>query len=287
MAVEFVASGGKGLTGLAVDGRGDLYVAGSADGRIYKVSFEANTLVEQLNSGGSPTGLAFDHEGKLHILDAALKAVLQASTHDGTYRELISDFNDVPLKGPHSATFSADGSLFFTDPGAPGETSIINPKGSAFFAAAAPIEGSAAGGSSGRGKIYALAQSALAHPTGIALDPAEKAIYVCEASANRLLRFTERPAAVWNPTVFYQFSGRLGPSSIVCDHTRSGLLYVARPELPESSEKGIIAVLSAEGALLRELEVPGPEISSLCLSLDARHLYFSETTTNSIYRILL
>lgn len=287
MAVEFVASGGKGLTGLAVDGRGDLYCCGAHDGVVWKVSFEANVLVNQLNTGGSPTALQFDHEGVLHICDAALKAVLIASQHDGTYRELISEYNDTPLKGPHTAVFSADGGLFFTDAGAPGETSILNPKGSAFFAAAAPIEGPAGGASGGRGKLYPLASNCLAHPTGIALHPAESAVYVCEASANRVLRFTQKPAGVYHATVFHQFSGRLGPTAVVCDHTRSGLLYIARPESADFAEKGIIAVLSAEGALLRELEVPGPEITSLALSLDARYLYFSEATTNSIYRMLL
>ena len=71
------------------------------------------------------------------------------------------------------------------------------------------------------------------------------------------------------------------------DQTRGGLLYVARPELAELSERAVISVLSAEGAVLRELDVPGPEITSLVLSLDARYLYFAEATGNNVFRMLL
>lgn len=195
------------------------------------------------------------------------------------------------LQGPHSCVFTADGDIVFTDPGPAGETSIASARGSVYFAKAgdlAEAAGAAASGAlSSSGKTLPVAGSCLAYPSGVALHPGESAMYVCEQSANRLLRFTQRPAGVYHGTVFHQFSGRLGPAAVVCDHTRGGLLYVARPEAPEFAEKGVISVLSAEGALLRDLEVDGPEVTSLALSLDARYLYFAECTNNRVYRMLL
>lgn len=78
-----------------------------------------------------------------------------------------------------------------------------------------------------------LAYSCLANPTGCTLSPNEDALYVTEQAANRVLRFCQKPAGVWHYTVFYQFSGRLGPSSIVCDPQRN-VLYVARPEVSDT-----------------------------------------------------
>lgn len=87
--------------------------------------------------------------------------------------------------------------------------------------------------------------------------------------------------------VFHQFAGRLGPSAIVCDHGRGGLIYVARPEMPELSDKALVSILTPEGALVRELEVPGPEVTGLALSPDGTHLYITEATGNAVYRMLL
>lgn len=167
--------------------------------------------------------------------------------------------------------------MYFTDSGPFGETGLCAPRGSVFMV-----------GSPAQERILRpIALDCLAYPTGLALSPSETAVYVCEQAANRILRFVQRPAGVYHATVFYQFSGRLGPASIVCDHGRGGLLYVARPELPDLTEKGLISVLSPDGELLRDLEVPGPEVTSLALSPDGKYLYFADSTANKVFRILL
>jgi sugar lactone lactonase YvrE len=113
--------------------------------------------------------------------------------------------------------------------------------------------------------------------------------------------------------------------SVVCDHDRGGLLYVARPEVvanigaltgdgirpddapytrdgrqgsaqrrgesgqdaEDESAHGLVSVLSPSGALLRDILVPGPDIVALALSPDAAYLYGAENTTNTIFRIIL
>ncbi len=179
----------------------------------------------------------------------------------------------VVLQGPSSLAFDSKGSLYFTDSGPLGETSLSSPLGSCFVISA-------------KGQILRpLARHSLAHPCGIAVTPdgnivcvcgvcAEVAVvspcqgrallappppppgvlfgvrvlwstigvavlccwpvlccgggprYVAEMMANRVLRFVQRPAGVFHSSVFYQFSGRMGPSALCCDS--EGTLYVAR-----------------------------------------------------------
>jgi len=57
--------------------------------------------------------------------------------------------------------------------------------------------------------------------------------------------------------------------------------------MPELSDKALVSVLTPEGALVRELEVPGPEVTGLALSPDGTHLYITEATGNAVYRMLL
>lgn len=195
---------------------------------------------------------------------------------DDVVSPIVTEYESQPLKGPHSCVFDSSGALFFTDSGAPGTTGLVSPKGSCFVV------------TGGADKVLRpLALDCLAYPTGIALSPTESCIYVCEQATNRILRFTQKPVGVWHPTVFYQFGGRLGPSALCCDHNAGGLLYVARPEAPDVSDKGLVSVLTPEGDLVRHIEVPGPDVTSLALSLDYRYLYIAEGTTNTIYRLAL
>ena len=51
-------------------------------------------------------------------------------------------------------------------------------------------------------------------------------MYVCETSANRVLRFVMTSDGVWYNSVHISFSGRFGPTA--CVVSPSNLLYVAR-----------------------------------------------------------
>lgn len=80
---------------------------------------------------------------------------------------------------------------------------------------------------------------------------------------NRVLRFYQKPAGVYHGSVFYQFSGGVGPSSLTLDG--QGNLYVAQYDIRESNSDGIIYVLSTAGKLLKTISTSGPEISGLAI----------------------
>jgi gluconolactonase len=175
--------------------------------------------------------------------------------------------------------FDSAGSLYFTDSGPEGDTGLHNPLGSVFVMQ--------------QRMLRPIALRCLACPTGIALSPNESALFVAEAAQNRILRYTQKPLGVWHGTVFFQFSGRLGPSALVVDRVRE-FLYCARPEYRqegagEAGGRSLVAVLSLEGKLLKEFEVPGvgPEISSMVLSPDGKDLIVAEASSSSIVSVTL
>ena len=53
--------------------------------------------------------------------------------------------------------------------------------------------------------------------------------YVAEMMANRIIRFFQQPTGVFHASVFYQFSGGVGPSCLVLDSNEN--LYVGHYEI--------------------------------------------------------
>ena len=73
---------------------------------------------------------------------------------------------------------------------------------------------------------------------------------------NRILKFVLDENFSGNYSVFYQFNGRLGPSSI-CGFDE--MYYVSLFEFKELSNIGVVALLNKSGELLEKIEIPtGP-----------------------------
>lgn len=135
------------------------------------------------------------------------------------------------LLGPHSLVMSTkqNKSLFFTDCGPFGETSLDNAKGSVFQLIMSDVGGGQTGGSG----INPLTLRCLAQPTGLALSRNEDLLYVSETGKNRLLRFVQAPIGVYYYSVFHQFSGGFGPIDITVSD--QDILYVARYQFKKYS----------------------------------------------------
>ena len=144
-------------------------------------------------------------------------------------------------------------SLFFTDSGPMGESSIENPCGSIFAI------------DLGVSMLKPIVYGKLAHPCGVALSPSENCLYVAETLNNRVLRVVIHSSGVYHTSVFHQFSGRLGPSALAVHP--SGQLYVARYDFTEASKNGLITVLAETGEVDEELLVTDcAEITGLFFS---------------------
>lgn len=53
--------------------------------------------------------------------------------------------------------------------------------------------------------------------------------YVAEMMTNRLLRFFQKPGGVYHGSVFYQFSGGIGPSAVAV--AKDGTIYVTHYDI--------------------------------------------------------
>uniref|UniRef100_K3W8A4 SMP-30/Gluconolactonase/LRE-like region domain-containing protein n=1 Tax=Globisporangium ultimum (strain ATCC 200006 / CBS 805.95 / DAOM BR144) TaxID=431595 RepID=K3W8A4_GLOUD len=166
-------------------------------------------------SGGEPYGAQFDQYGRIHIADCAHAAVLRVDDA-GQPGVMVKAYEERAFRGPNSIAFGADGTIYFTDSGPMGETTLEKPRGSIFSICTSP---------SGGQILRPLALECLAHPSGITASPADpKILFVAEMMQNRIVRLCQRPSNTYHLNVFYQFAGGLGPSCIACDG--HGKLYV-------------------------------------------------------------
>lgn len=281
-SIQVVARHDAPITSPSFGPSGDLFTI-STSGDIFRYTgnaeYDTEFAVESWgNSSGQPLGLEFDAQGVAFVCDAAHQAIFRITrteTDEGLPRQEIEpyvrEYEQSQFLGPNSLALSRQsGMYYFTDSGPFGETSLQNPRGSVFAI------------SPSTQLLVPLCLNTLAHPCGIALSPDEKNIYVAETAMNRILRFSQNPPGVFHCSVFYQLSGRFGPTALTVG--AEGDIYVAHFDFAENTENGRIVVIDQEGEVSRFYSVPGPEITGLCLTPDQRFLLITERSTNSLYR---
>lgn len=227
------------------------------------------------NSFGQPQGLDFDNQGVAFVCDAAHQAIfrlVRAEKDGGVHIDpYVREYEQSQFLGPNSLCLSrVNGMLYFTDSGPFGETSLQTPRGSVFAI------------SPSTQLLIPLCLNTLAHPCGLALSPDERQLYVAETAMNRILRFTQHPPQVFHCSVFYQLSGRFGPTALAV--SAAGDLYVAHFDFAENTENGKVVIINADGEVTGNIYVPGPEITGLCITPDQKSLIITERSTTSVYR---
>ncbi|KAE9045832.1 hypothetical protein PR003_g2202 [Phytophthora rubi] len=226
-------------------------------------------------SGGEPFGAQFDRRGRLHVADCAHAAILRVdnAAQPGV---MVKAYEDRAFRGPNGIAFAPDDTLFFTDSGPLGETTLEKPRGSVFCIASS---------SSGGQVLRPIVMECLAHPWGVAVSLDTGALFVAETMRNRVLRLQQRPSNAYHASVFYQFSGGMGPSGVAC--AADGTLYVGHYDfsVAGTTSNGKISVIGSDGILKQTMEIPGTEITGVCLSADESYVIVTEASTNSIHRL--
>lgn len=164
----------------------------STNGDVYQVT--EGQMEITFSTGGQPTGLVFDMQGSSFIADQAHQAILSQTMVDNKLQiePAIKDFDGNALKGPNSIILSEkNNSLFFTDSGPLGETSIENPTGSVFAI------------DLGVSMLKPVIYNKLAYPCGLALSNEENMLYIAETYANRILRIVIHSSGVYHTSVFH------------------------------------------------------------------------------------
>ncbi|KAG3089573.1 hypothetical protein PI124_g17419 [Phytophthora idaei] len=252
---------------------GSIYYVSAGTGEVFQYQV-SDTHTPVVFSGGEPFGAQFDHRGRLHLADCAHAAILRV---DDTAQPgvMVKTYEERAFRGPNGIAFAQDDTLFFTDSGPMGETTLEKPRGSVFCIASSP---------SGGQVLRPLVIDCLAHPWGIAVSPDTGALFVAETMKNRIVRLHQRPSNAYHASVFYQFSGGMGPSGLACGD--DGALYVGHYDFSGgSASNGKVSVIGSDGILKRTMDIPGTEITGLCLSADKGYVIVTEASTNTIHRL--
>ena len=270
------------------DNNGNYYVSSHA-GEILQFNENGNIKVV-VTIGGQPNCVCFDGNDALYYADLAHATVFykQLNMSGGDSKEhsndqsdekcLCKEYDGTPLKGPTSLAYNKeDDLLFFTDSGSFGTTTINRPNGSLFVC---EINSDIS---------RPLLLNCLSCPSDLIIDCVRSIIYVCETFTNRIIRVIQKDG-IYNSSIFYQFSGRVGPTAIAIDDA-IGNIYIARYEFQndENDVDGCISVLNKEGMLIGELMIPKlPEITGLLIpSKNKDLLYFTEKNSNGIFKVKL
>ena len=76
--------------------------------------------------------------------------------------------------------------------------------------------------------IKPILYECLSHVNDLVYDYNTKTLYICETFANRVTRVKISLSGVYISSIFYQFSGRLGPTAMAIDE--GGNLFITRFE---------------------------------------------------------
>ena len=268
----FLEGLGNDITSPYFDKYNSLHFLLSDRGEVCKIDSGMSVQTVQ-NTGGSPSSGYLGSNNMLYVTDSAQGSVL-AITPQGEQNELVSVYEDRPLKGPSSIVLDKSGNIFFTDSGPLGDTGLHNPSGSLFMIS---------GGNSTNNMMMLkpISLENLAYPSDIALSNNDKMIYVTEMMTNRLLRFFQKPEGVYHGHVLYQNQGGIGPSCVAVDPL-NGNIYVGIYDVKESSSEGTILLLDKSGRLIKTIITKGPEISGMAINKGV--LYITERTTGSIQK---
>lgn len=287
-----------GPRGITVDAKsGDVFFTDSIRKAVVKLELPsvAGSALNVANNNNNQVTMMSQLWDVLRACSDNSSTIWQQSTQ---LRSFIDSFMDTPLKGPHGLVFDARGEIYVSDPGALGDTGLTNPTGSILRSIANCQQ------------VIPLASSGLAFPCGIAANTRTGAIFVCELSSNRLLRFVSRTPAGQRSSseasggvggdqntasssssasatssmigsVFHQFSGSLGPMCVAVD-SESNMIYVSRFDFAHcrsgaGNADGEIVVLHGDsGEEAGRIVVPGCEITALALEPKTKTLFIAE-----------
>ncbi len=230
LASDFTEPGSftAGVEGPACDAAGNLYAVNfERDQTIGKVtpSGQATVFVE-LPGSSIGNGIRFDRHGNMLIADYVNHNVLMV---DMASREVRVFAHEPRMNQPNDLAITASGILYVSDPNWQASTGQIW-----------KID------EDGR---VTLLEDGMGTTNGIEVSPNEKTLYVNESIQRKIWTYDILPdGVVANKRLLIQFPD-FGMDGMRCD--AAGRLFVTR------YDKGTVAVVSAQGAVLREIPLTG------------------------------
>jgi gluconolactonase len=224
----------KNIEGPAFDKKGNLYVVNfSKDGTVGMVKSNGTASVfVTLPDGSIANSVKFDSKGSMYLPDFTGRNILQVDMKTKAVTQYVHDDR---FNGPNDITINKNDQIFVTDPNWKARTGQLW-----------RIDAD--------GKLVLLT-SDMGTANGIALSPDEKTLYVSETIQAKIWAFdVDARGGISNKRLFAEFPD-FWLDGMACDN--KGNLFATR------YNKGVIAILSPEGELLREVELKGKKCSNL------------------------
>ncbi|WP_217602872.1 SMP-30/gluconolactonase/LRE family protein [Chitinophaga sp. GbtcB8] len=225
----------QNIEGPNFDKAGNLYVVNfQKDGTIGKINTKdgSGEVFVTLADSSTANSIVFNSEGNMYLADFKGHNILEVNMKTKAVSVYVhsSQFNQ-----PNDICITSKGKLFATDPNwraGSGQLWRIDKGGN-------PV----------------LLERRLGTANGIALSPDEKNLYINESVQRKIWRYDVDDAGnIFNKKLFAEFPD-FGFDGMKCD--KAGNLYVCR------HGKGVIAVLSPDGKLIREVPLKGKLCSNL------------------------
>jgi gluconolactonase len=237
-----------GIEGPACDAAGNVYAVNFARQQtIGKVTPDGKGEVWVTLPGKSTgNGIVFDRKGLMYVADYVGHNVLRI---DPKTREVTVFAHEPKMNQPNDLAIAPDGTLYGSDPNwgkNTGQVWRIDTKGK-----------------------VSLAAGGMGTTNGIEVSPDGKTLYVNESVQRNVWAFKIGPdGSLSDKRLLRKFPDH-GFDGMRCD--ADGNLYLTR------YGKGMVAVLSPEGKVLREIDVLGKRPSNLCFGgPDGRTVYVTE-----------
>jgi sugar lactone lactonase YvrE len=235
-SIDWVTDGvfTQGIEGPAVATDGNLYVVNyQQDGTIGRVTDK--NKVEQfvrLPNNSIGNGIRFDKQGNMYIADYINHNILTINTEKlgDTLANKVHVYAHSPLMNqPNDIAITHNGIIFASDPNwAASDGNLWR---------------------IGNDRHVTLLESGMGTTNGIAVSPNNKFLYVNESLQRNVWRYElDKEGNLSNKKLLINFTDH-GLDGMRTD--QQGNLYIAR------YGKGVIAVISPEGILLREVELKG------------------------------
>ena len=154
--------------GVAAASDGNLYAGGEA-GQVYSISPDGSSVETIASTGGFCLGVTLDQAGNIYICDLKKRALFRVN-RGGPVELVLDSVGGRPLINPNFSVFDSQGNLYFSDSGEwKRDNGIIYRL-------------------THEGKSEVFAPGPFYFANGLALDAAEKYLYVVESNLDRVIR---------------------------------------------------------------------------------------------------
>ena len=154
--------------GIAVGRDGTLYAGGEA-GQIYRISSDGKKVETLANTGGFCLGLTLDQEESIYVCDLRRRALIKVSQR-GSVTVVADAVGDRKFTCPNFSVFDSRGNLYFSDSGQWKQANGVVCRLRADE------------------RVEVFAEGPFHFANGLALDAAERHLYVVESNLDRVVR---------------------------------------------------------------------------------------------------